>query len=143
MTCHVIVCIESRKGQRKLDTKMQIRINKELYENFKTIASENAQVPSLLVRKWIEDYVNKNMEGSNMIKDLGFGVVEFEGKEYALEQQAYIDGVQGREPYYKATAVDKNGNQYEVAWDVVENWEQIDDEEEMCDWDNPVSADKI
>jgi len=29
---------------------------------------------------------------------------------------------------------------YEVRWDVKDNWEEIEDESEMCDWDSPVSV---
>lgn len=42
-----------------MDAKMQIRLPKEMYEKFKVVADRNAQVPSLLVRKWIEDYIKK------------------------------------------------------------------------------------
>jgi len=43
-----------------MESKMQIRIPKEQYEEFKRIAKENAQVPSMLVRKWIEEYIKNN-----------------------------------------------------------------------------------
>ena len=43
-----------------MESKMQIRIPKEQYEEFKRIAKENSQVPSMLVRKWIEEYIEKN-----------------------------------------------------------------------------------
>lgn len=46
-----------------MDAKMQIRLPKELYEEFKGVAKDNAQVPSLLVRKWIEEYVKENKKG--------------------------------------------------------------------------------
>lgn len=74
------------------------------------------------------------------MKDQGFGIVTFEGKEFALTQQAYVDGPANGTPYYKASAVDQKGNEYEVTWEVVENWEQVEDESEMCDWDNPVEV---
>lgn len=78
------------------------------------------------------------------MKDLGFGTVKFEGKEYALTQQPYIDGPADGTPYYRAMAVDAEGNEYEVEWEVVEYWEKIEDEQEMVeDWDTPVSVEKI
>lgn len=49
-----------------MDTRFQIRINKELYEQFKIIAADNAQTPSLLVRKWIKNYVDNNKEELQM-----------------------------------------------------------------------------
>ena len=49
-----------------MDAKFQIRLPKELYDQFKGMTKENAQVPSLLVRKWIEQYVEENkQEGKN------------------------------------------------------------------------------
>lgn len=78
-----------------------------------------------------------------MVKDLGFGIVDFDGKKYSLEQQAYIDGIQDRELYYKASALDAEGNKCVVVWDVVDNWEQIEDEQEMCDWESPISIERI
>ena len=68
--------------------------------------------------------------------------VSFEGKEYTLTQQAYIDGPADGTPVYKATAVDQEGNEYEVEWEVRENWEEIEDESDMCDWENPVSVER-
>lgn len=39
---------------------LNIRIEKELRDEFKRIAEENAQTPSVLIRKWIEDYIKKH-----------------------------------------------------------------------------------
>lgn len=63
--------------------------------------------------------------------------IVFEGKEYTLIQDAYIDGVPGEKPFYRANAVDTEGKLYEIRWDVKDNWEEIEDESEMCDWDSP------
>lgn len=117
-----------------MDAKFQIRLPKELYQKFKDISKNNSQTPSLLVRNWIEKYVEENNN---------YGTVEFEGKQYTLTQQPYIDGKMDDRPYYKAIAVDKNGNEHEVVWDVVDNWEEIEDESESCDWDEPESVEKI
>lgn len=48
---------------------MQIRLPKEMYETFKKIAAEKSQVPSLLVRKWIEEYINKNQKEETKMKE--------------------------------------------------------------------------
>ncbi len=69
--------------------------------------------------------------------------INFEGKTYTLTQDAYIDGPAEGTPYYRAMAIDQEGNEYEVTWEVVENWEQIEDESEMCDWDSPASVEKM
>lgn len=45
---------------------MQIRLPKEMYEKFKEIAEGNAQVPSLLIRKWIKEYIENQKEEIEM-----------------------------------------------------------------------------
>jgi len=39
---------------------LNIRISEEMREKFKKIANENAQNPSALMRKWIENYIKEN-----------------------------------------------------------------------------------
>lgn len=78
------------------------------------------------------------------MKDQGFGIVTFEGKEYALTQQPYIDGPTGETPFYRASAVDEENNAFEATWDVVDNWQEIEDEQEMVeDWDQPSNVKEI
>lgn len=50
-----------REGEKRMaDVKLSIRIDKELRDEFKRIAEENAQTPSALVRKWVNEYIEKN-----------------------------------------------------------------------------------
>lgn len=70
--------------------------------------------------------------------------VLFEGKEIKLTQDPYIDGVAGERPYYRAVGKDAEGKEYEVIWNVVDNWEEIEDEEEMVkEWDIPAKVIKL
>ena len=39
---------------------LNIRISEEMRDEFKRIAEKNAQTPSILIRKWIEDYIKKH-----------------------------------------------------------------------------------
>lgn len=39
---------------------LNIRISKEMRDEFKKIALQNAQTPSILIRKWIEEYIKEN-----------------------------------------------------------------------------------
>ena len=39
---------------------LNIRISKEMRDEFKKIAWKNAQTPSILIRKWIEEYIKEN-----------------------------------------------------------------------------------
>jgi hypothetical protein len=63
---------------------------------------------------------------------------------WTLTQQPYIDGAADETPYYRASAEDTEGNDHEVTWEVVDNWEQIEDEQEMVeDWEKPVNITRI
>ena len=76
--------------------------------------------------------------------DKGFGSVTFKGKKYVLTQDAWVDGVQGRESYYKAAAEDAEGNEYMVYWNITHpDFNNLEDESEACDWDNPIDVAKI
>lgn len=87
------------------------------------------------------------------VQDFGFGIVEHDGKEYALEEDAYVVGAREREwnnlalddgkPFYKASAVDQEGKSFEVVWETFEEWEDLYNEDEMCDWENPESVNEI
>lgn len=39
---------------------LNIRIEEKMRDEFKKIAEENAQTPSALIRKWIEEYIKEN-----------------------------------------------------------------------------------
>ena len=64
--------------------------------------------------------------------------VIFNCKEYALIQDAYVTGALAN-PYYTASAIDEQGNEYMVIWDIkdLENYAELEDESNACDWDNP------
>lgn len=80
----------------------------------------------------IEDIVKNN------------GTVNYNGKTYALTQQAYIDGPVDN-PYYTANAIcpdegtDQDGMYaaYQVTWWPTQEWLDGDreDEGDACDWD--------
>jgi len=63
--------------------------------------------------------------------------INYNGTEITLTQDPYIVGIANERPVYKAHAADLNGNEYFVEWDVVDEWESIEDESDMCDWDSP------
>lgn len=67
---------------------------------------------------------------------------QFVNQEIALTQKPYIDG--SETPVYKAHGIDNVGNEYELEWEVVDNWEQIEDEQEMvANWEEPNYITKI
>jgi hypothetical protein len=60
------------------------------------------------------------------------GDVTHNGVTVHLTQQAYAcDG--GR---YRAHGVDDQGNDYQVTWVAYDNASEIENEDEMCDWDD-------
>jgi hypothetical protein len=84
-----------------------------------------------------------------------YGTVNFNGTAYTLTQDAYPEnyGTDGAVRYY-AAAVDADGNKYLVTWETTEVWDKaqesykvtgevngyIEDENNACDWDNPISV---
>lgn len=53
--------------------------------------------------------------------------------EYELQQDAYISD---NNETYQAVATDKDGNQYQIYWDILTDDDQGDDRN-SCDWDKP------
>jgi hypothetical protein len=74
------------------------------------------------------------------MKDLGFGTVEYQGKELRLTQEPYIDtDIINDVEYYRALAEDAGEKEYEVRWETKEyevRWEMLDDPADDCDWDS-------
>ena len=76
------------------------------------------------------------MEDINKLR-AEFGNVFKDGKEYILTQDAYIDGV-WEETYYAASAIDKDGRDYLIRWEILEDYDPTSQyEETACDWENP------
>jgi len=75
---------------------------------------------------------------SELIKE--YGEVEYNGKQIALTQYPWIDneGINGC-VVYRAYAIDDDGNQYQVVWELKEDLlitdEFPEDESECCNWD--------
>lgn len=67
--------------------------------------------------------------------------IEFEGKNYTLTQEAYYSN--GNEGQYQASALDEDGNAYIVLWRILDGHEDDDNEDTMCDWDNPFAVELI
>jgi hypothetical protein len=67
------------------------------------------------------------------MKDLGFGTVEYQGKELRLTQEPYIDtDIINDVEYYRALAEDAGEKEYEVSWEMLDHDDPADD----CDWDS-------
>ncbi len=74
-----------------------------------------------------------------------FGEVQLKGLQVALSEQASATnyGTEGG-VRYQAYAVDRADNDYQVIWDTVEDWSiWSEDESNACDWDNPISIERL
>lgn len=117
------------------DVKGFFEVNNEFIEGKKEYGSVKTKV------------VHREVPASNTHN----AYAEYRTIEVALTQQPYI--VEGfkretydlpldeEKPFYIASGIDADGNEYEIAWEVVENFEDIEDEQEMVeDWDKPASV---
>ena len=52
-----------------------------------------------------------------------------------LTQDAFLSGTNDA-PYYEAHGVDADGYDYKVTWDCVDNYMELEDESDCCDWEN-------
>ncbi len=68
-----------------------------------------------------------------------FGTVEHEDTTWYLTQQPYIMGA-GEQPWYEAVAINIYGDTARIEWAVVDDWRDIEDESDVCNWDTPVSV---
>ena len=67
-----------------------------------------------------------------------FGTVHHNETLLTLTQQAFLDydGSNTGERYYSASAVDADGNQYKIRWEIYEGFDG-EDEGDACDWEHP------
>ena len=67
-----------------------------------------------------------------------FGTVNHNGKTLTLTQNAFLDcdGSNTGERYYSAGAVDADGNEYKVRWEIYAGFDG-EDEGDACNWDKP------
>lgn len=60
---------------------------------------------------------------------------------YTLTQEAYISNIHSSvldfEVVFQASAIDENGNDAQIFWIPYDNWDELDDLSEACDWDSP------
>lgn len=68
-----------------------------------------------------------------------FGTVEHEGSTWYLTQVPYITGA-GEPPWYEAIAINTYGDAARIKWSVVDWWEDIEDEADVCQWDTPAGV---
>ena len=76
------------------------------------------------------------------------------GRKYVLIEEAemYTYQYNGWEiAEYNARAIDRDGNMYSVTWEITEEFAkqleeqelQYVDEQDACDWENPIAVEKI
>jgi hypothetical protein len=86
--------------------------------------------------------LNKFWEENNMfnkLNDYNSTIIVYDGVELRTIDNPYLDS-----DVYKAIAVDKFDNKYEIVWTINHpDFENLEDESESCDWDNPASVEKL
>lgn len=95
-------------------------------------------------------FVLETMDGKVEYKTEEFGHdITFNGVTYRLTQEAYISNNTSdyydmdEELYYTAEAVSEKGELARIVWKAREDWKEIEDEQEICDWDNPAKVELI
>ncbi|MGN7360002.1 hypothetical protein ACTHPF_26855 [Paenibacillus sp. SAF-054] len=75
------------------------------------------------------------MKSFNDLNEYNSTVIDWEGKTLKTTQDPHIsdDG-----EMYTALAVDAEGNEYILAWTIIDP--EITDESSICDWNNPVGV---
>lgn len=68
-------------------------------------------------------------------KNNKFGDINHNGKIIHITQDAYLAGT-NTEPVYQAAAKSDDGDDYRVTWVPVDNFMDLEDESECCDWDD-------
>ena len=63
-------------------------------------------------------------------------IIKLKDNEYTLTQEAYLSGTP-EDPYYTALSLAKNGQVYQVIWDIYPEHFDCDDASNACDWNNP------
>lgn len=62
-------------------------------------------------------------------------IVSFEGVEYRTTQNPYVND---EGTHYEATAINKDNEQVLIEWEIThQDYKNLEDESDACDWDNP------
>lgn len=99
----------------------------------------------LWIKEKAEEYAESKLREENVVMKKfdelnarNSTIVDWNGKELRTTQDPYVSD-DGSE--YKAHAVDAEGNEYMITWEVVDA--EATDESCACDWDNPREVAKI
>ena len=87
-------------------------------------------------KTWILNKEDLQVKKFNILNELTSTILEWEGITLKTTQDPYLD-----DDIYRAIAVDKNDDKYEIKWKIT-NYETTD-ESESCDWDNPIKVIKL
>lgn len=71
-----------------------------------------------------------------------FGTVVWDGEELALTEDAYTDGPVA-DGCFRASAMDRDGNRWDVTWDILPGVDSNADYADQCDWDCPADAEMV
>jgi hypothetical protein len=78
------------------------------------------------------------METYNELNETNSTIITWEGKELRTTQDPYVND---NGDMYTAPALDAQGNEYIIAWSVIDY--ETTDESTSCDWDNPAGITRL
>lgn len=92
------------------------------------------------IQKFKDERLMKAMEFNNL-DQTNSTIVISGGKELRTTQDPYV--IDNGETY-RAMAIDQENNPYMIEWEVNHpDFENLEDESEACDWNNPITVNKI
>ena len=116
---------------------INIKIDTELWRSVSIRAAEQGMMKRELVENALINYLIKNE--TKMEKFTVNGQIY----EISLTQEPYLTGTTDK-PYYEDHAVDADENHYIVRWDILGDYDPADGDEGLaCEWNQPVSIEKI
>lgn len=91
------------------------------------------------------DYVDSHFDYIDVYDVVEFNKYDIDGDEYnlAIASDAQFEGPRGEEKI-AAQAVDEDGTEYLLYWDVAEDWQDGDEDmTHAADWDSPVTITEV
>jgi hypothetical protein len=70
-------------------------------------------------------------------------IFRFKGQSIEVIKQAYLDCDSFGDPIYIAPAEDEEGGEYLIYWLPYDNFKEIENEDEMCNWQRPYKIERI
>lgn len=111
---------------------VRLRITPELKEKIKAAA----EMENRTISNWIENLIKNELAEEKRIMEKY--TANGENYELLITQDAYITGTNDN-PHYEGKGIDKDGREYWLTWEILEDYVPGNGEEYACDWSKPVA----